>query len=97
MDHGPSTDWKVEKSGSYKSKLGLIMFAIFTPIYMGFVLMSVISPSFMATEVGDLNISIVYGFFIIILAVVLAVVYNKLCSNKEKHDDPVTHEQEDKA
>ena len=87
MDHGPSTEWKVEKSGSYKSRLGLIMFAIFTPVYLGFVLMSVISPSFMATDIGDLNISIVYGFFIIILAVFLAVLYNTLCSNKEKHDD----------
>jgi uncharacterized membrane protein (DUF485 family) len=94
MDHGPSTEWKVEKSGGYKSKLGLIMFAIFTPVYLVFVLMSVISPSFMATDVGELNISIVYGFFIIILAIVLAVFYNILCSNMEKHDDPETHHEE---
>lgn len=86
MDHGPSTEWKVEKSGSYKAKLGLVMFAIFTPIYLAFVVLSVVSPSLMATDVGSLNLSIVFGFGIIILAVVLAIVYNMLCSAKEKHD-----------
>jgi uncharacterized membrane protein (DUF485 family) len=87
MDHGPSTEWKVEKSGSYKSKLGLIMFAVFTPIYLAFVVISVVSPSFMATDVGSLNLSIVSGFGIIILAVILAIVYNMLCSAREKDDN----------
>ncbi len=63
------------------------MFAIFTPIYLSFILVSVLSPSFMAADVGKFNVAIVYGFGIIILAVALAVIYNYICSWKEKGDD----------
>jgi len=89
MEHGPSTEWQVEKSQNYKAKLGLIMFAIFTPIYLAFIFICVISPSTMAIDVGSLNVAIVYGFGIIILAIIQAVIYNIICSNKEKHDHVV--------
>jgi len=86
MGHGPGTQWQAEKSQAYKAKLGIIMFAAYTPIYLAFILISVISPSFMAKDVGSLNVAIVYGFGIIILAIIQAVFYNAICSNKEKHD-----------
>ncbi len=86
MGHGPSADWQVEKSQAFKAKLGIYMFAAYTPIYLAFILISVISPSFMAKDVGSLNVAIVYGFGIIILAIIQAVVYNAICSKKEKHD-----------
>jgi uncharacterized membrane protein (DUF485 family) len=86
MEHGPATEWQVEKSQNYKAKLGLVMFAIFTPIYLAFIFICVISPSTMAKDVGSLNIAIVYGFGIIILAIIQAVIYNIICSKKEKHD-----------
>jgi uncharacterized membrane protein (DUF485 family) len=96
MGHGPSTQWQTEKSQAFKTKLGLIMFAAYTPVYLAFILISVISPSFMSKNVGSLNVAIVYGFVIIILAIVLAVVYNAICSNKEKQDN-VTDERGGKA
>jgi uncharacterized membrane protein (DUF485 family) len=86
MEHGPATEWQVEKSQAFKTKLGLIMFAIFTPIYLAFIFICVISPPTMAKDVGSLNVAIVYGFGIIILAIIQAVIYNIICSNKEKHD-----------
>ncbi len=86
MGHGPSSEWQAEKSQAFKAKLGIIMFAIYTPIYLAFILISVISPSFMAKDVGNLNVSIVYGFGIIILAIIQAVFYNYICSKKEKLD-----------
>jgi uncharacterized membrane protein (DUF485 family) len=86
MGHGPGTEWRTEKSQAYKAKLGIYMFAAYTPIYLAFILISVISPSFMARDIGSLNVAIVYGFGIIILAIIQAVVYNAICSNKEKHD-----------
>jgi len=88
MGHGPSTEWQAEKSQSYKTKLGIIMFAIYTPIYLAFILISVISPSFMAKDVGGLNVAIVYGFGIIVLAIIQAIIYNNICSAKERHDRP---------
>lgn len=62
------------------------MFAIYTPIYLAFILISVISPAFMSRNVGSLNVAIVYGFGIIILAIIQAIIYNFICSAKERHD-----------
>ena len=39
MEH----EWQTEKSQSFKTKTGLIMFAIYIPIYLAFILISVIS------------------------------------------------------
>ncbi|MDD5605645.1 MAG: DUF485 domain-containing protein [Dehalococcoidales bacterium] len=87
MEHGQPAKLKTEKSEGYKTRLGIIMFTIFTPIYLAFILVSVMSPSFMAADLGKLNVAIVYGFGIIILAVALAVIYNSICSRKERDDE----------
>lgn len=71
------------------------MFAIYTPIYLAFIIISVVSPSFMAKDVGSLNVAVVYGFGIIILAILQAIIYNALCSNKEKHDDVIEEQKGD--
>ena len=86
MEHGPATEWQKEKSEGFKTKLGLIMFAIYTPIYFAFVILAVVSPKSMAIDVGSLNVAIVYGFGIIILAIIQAVIYNYICSKKEKEE-----------
>lgn len=87
MEHGPATEWQTEKSQGFKTKAGLIMFAIYIPIYLAFILISVISPKTMATEIGPLNLAIVFGFGIIILAIIQAIIYNYICSTKEKLDN----------
>jgi uncharacterized membrane protein (DUF485 family) len=86
MDHGPATEWKQEKSEGFKTKLGLIMFAIYVPIYLLFVFICVFSPKTMAINIGALNLAIVYGFFLIILAIVQALIYNSICSRREHRD-----------
>jgi uncharacterized membrane protein (DUF485 family) len=86
MDHGPATEWKTEKSEGYKTRLGLIMFAIYVPIYFLFVFICVLSPKTMAMDIGSLNLAIVYGFFLIILAIIQALIYNRLCSRKEEEE-----------
>ena len=40
----------------------------------------------MAKDVGSLNVAIVFGFGIIILAIIQALIYNFICSKKEKAD-----------
>jgi len=84
MEHGPASEWHQEESQGYKTRLGLIMFAIYTPIYFAFVAICVISPRLMAVNVGSLNVAIVYGFGIIILAIIQAIIYNSICSKREK-------------
>ncbi len=91
MSHGPSSEWKIEKSQSYKTKLGLIMFGIYTPLYAIFVLICVIKPKLMGTDIGPLNLAIVFGFGLILIAVVQALIYNYMCSRREKLDNLDAH------
>jgi len=86
MDHGPATEWKKEKSEGFKARLGLIMFAIYVPIYLAFMFICVFSPKTMAMDIGSLNLAIVYGFGLIVLAIIQALIYNYICSQKEKQD-----------
>ncbi|MFC1995805.1 DUF485 domain-containing protein [Chloroflexota bacterium] len=88
MEHGPEMEWPTEKSQGFKTKLGLIMFAIYTPIYFSFILIAVVNPKIMAKDIGSLNVAIVYGFGIIILAIVQALVYNYICQKRETMEDP---------
>jgi uncharacterized membrane protein (DUF485 family) len=86
LDHGPATEWKTEKAEGFKSRLGIIMFAIYVPIYLVFILISVLSPKTMGVDIGSLNLAIVFGFGLIILAIVQALIYNYICSKREKQD-----------
>jgi uncharacterized membrane protein (DUF485 family) len=86
MHHGPATEWREDKSEGFKQKLGLNMYAIFAPVYLAFILVCVISPRFMAKDIGSLNVAIVFGFGIIILAIIQALIYNYICSRREKMD-----------
>jgi uncharacterized membrane protein (DUF485 family) len=96
MDHGPATEWQTEKSQDFNARLGIVMFAVFTPIYLAFILIAVISPTTMGKDVGSLNVAIVYGFGLIILAILQAIIYNAICSNREKQDDVIDTKGEDK-
>ena len=83
MTHGPATKWKEDKSEGYKAKLGFIMIAVFAIVYAIFILICVISPKTMANNIGSLNVAVAYGFGIIVLAIIQALIYNYFCSKKE--------------
>lgn len=84
MSHGPSTVWKEDRSIKYKSRLGVVMFLIYALIYGGFIGINVAFPQWMRIDVGSLNVAIVYGFGLIILAIVQAFIYNHLCTLAER-------------
>jgi uncharacterized membrane protein (DUF485 family) len=84
MDHGPSTDWGDDKAAAYKTRLGLWMFLIYCIVYAGFVVMNSVRPDLMARLVGGMNLAIVYGFGLIVLALVMAFIYNALSSRAEE-------------
>lgn len=91
MVHGPPVEWKKDNSEGYKTKLGIIMFVIYTAMYMAFVFLCVLNPKLMSINVGSLNLAVTLGFFLIIIAVVQAVIYNFMCSRHEKaHDNDGT-------
>jgi uncharacterized membrane protein (DUF485 family) len=67
-----------------KAKLGLKLFAFYCLVYAGFVAINVLRPQWMKTEVVlGLNLAVVYGFSLIILAVVMGLIYNLICTRME--------------
>ena len=84
MAHGPSIEWKKDHAAKIKTKLGIVMFLVYTAIYAGFILINVNFPKLMSLDIGSLNLAIVYGFGLIVLALVQAVIYNHVCTRSEE-------------
>ena len=82
--HGPSSNWTKDHAASLKRILGLWFVTLYTIVYAGFVAINVVSPSFMAVDVGSFNVAIVYGFLLIIFAIFLAAIYNHICTHAEE-------------
>ena len=85
MLHEPAKQSGDDLASSYKSRLGVWMFLVYAVVYAGFVLINVLWPTTMSTIIfAGLNLAVVYGFGLIVLAMILALVYNWLCTRKEK-------------
>jgi uncharacterized membrane protein (DUF485 family) len=82
--HEPSSQWTKDHAASLKRILGLWFVTLYSLVYAGFVVINVVSPSFMAVDVGSVNVAIVYGFLLIIFAIFLAAVYNHVCTHAEE-------------
>lgn len=82
--HGPATQWKKDNASSIKELLGKWLFLLYAIVYSGFILINVTSPDFMGIYVGDINVAIVYGFGLIIFAMILAFAYNHVSTHAEE-------------
>lgn len=84
MSHGPATDWGEDKAIAYKTRIGLILVSIYGLVYVGFILINTVFPRLMGVRVlFGANLAVIYGFSLIILAVILGIIYNWLCTKKE--------------
>ncbi len=62
------------------SRYGLRLFAVYVALYGGFIFLAVFRPESMSQPImGGVNLAIVYGFTLIIAALLLAVIYTVLC------------------
>jgi hypothetical protein len=88
--HEPSLPVGKDPAGPYKTKLGIRMFLGYCIFYAGFVAINLLSPTAMAATVFmGLNLATVYGFSLIIVALIAALIYNHLCTAMEaKLADP---------
>jgi uncharacterized membrane protein (DUF485 family) len=86
MLHEPAPEVHgVDEAAAYKRRLGLEMLAGYGTLYVIFIIINVAWPKVMGTiVVGGLNLAIVYGFALIVIAFILALVYNWLCTRHEK-------------
>ncbi len=85
MLDGKTTKNEVDHASAIKTKIGLWMFLIYTLVYAGFIIVTVIKPELMGTDIGHLNLAIVYGLGLIVFALILAMIYNTLCNKHEKN------------
>jgi uncharacterized membrane protein (DUF485 family) len=84
MFHEPAPVSVIDEAAAYKKRLGLWMLAIYGVIYVVFIAINVIRPRIMGTIVlAGLNLAIVYGFALIVIAFVLAITYNWACTRHE--------------
>jgi nucleotide-binding universal stress UspA family protein/uncharacterized membrane protein (DUF485 family) len=65
-------------------KVGVVLFTIFTIFYAIFVLLGSYDRSFMSQHVLGMNVGIVLGFLVILVAIVMAIMFNRYASKMEK-------------
>ena len=83
MLHGSSAELEKDNAIAKKNKLGLQLFAIYLAIYSGFVVIGTLLPKMTGLKIGGQNLSVLYGFGLILLAVIMGLFYNYFCTKFE--------------
>ena len=83
MGHGPAVKLGKDNAAEYKTRLGIIMFVIYTSTYASFVVINAIKPAVMQTIIMGQTLAVLYGFGLLAFAMVLAIVYNQMCNAAE--------------
>lgn len=65
---------------AHNTRIGLILFAVYVVLYAGFMALSAFRPAAMSKPfAGGANLAVVYGFALIVAALVLALLYMRIC------------------
>jgi uncharacterized membrane protein (DUF485 family) len=66
------------------SRLGLALFAVYLLLYGGFVFINAFAPERMeAVPFAGINLAVLYGFGLIVVAVALALIYGIFTNDRE--------------
>ena len=85
MANEPAVSERTEDPSRIKTRIGIRMVLVYGALFFGFILINTIKPAVMDLEVVfGLNLAVTYGFGLILLAIVLGLVYNSICTAKEK-------------
>ncbi len=75
---------------SKNARLGLQLFCVYLVLYGGFVLLNAFAPQTMEiTPIAGINLAILYGFGLIIAALVLALIYGVMCKGEDPEVPPI--------
>lgn len=70
---------------AHNTRIGVMLFAIYVLFYGGFMALSAFRHQTMAEPcIAGVSLAIVYGFALIIVALILALVYMKICRKPSK-------------
>ena len=84
MLHEPAAQSGKDAAAPYKSRLGVWMFILYSLFYASFVALNLYDPLIMEKPVlFGMNLATVYGFALIVVALILALIYDKLCRAQE--------------
>jgi uncharacterized membrane protein (DUF485 family) len=66
------------------ARYGLVLFGIYVIVYVSFVLLNAFRPEIMdRVPFAGLNLAVLYGFGLIVVALLLAAIYGWLCRTTE--------------
>jgi hypothetical protein len=84
MLHEPAAQTGKDPAASFKMRLGVWMFGCYSLFYAAFVAINLLSPLLMEkTVLLGMNLATVYGFALIIVALVQALIYDGICRSRE--------------
>lgn len=84
MLHEPAAPVGKDPAASHKMRLGVWMFLCYAIFYAVFVAINLYDPQLMAKKIVlGLNLATVYGFALIIVALLQALVYDAMCRSRE--------------
>jgi uncharacterized membrane protein (DUF485 family) len=84
-----------DKASAPKARLGLQLFIGYCAVYAGFVVINTLKPKALeAPGLFGTNLAVTYGFGLIVLAIVMGLIYNAICTRLE---DRANRSQEGKS
>jgi hypothetical protein len=84
MLHEPASSGGKDPAAAYKTRLGVWMFIPYCLFYASFVAINLASPTSMeASVLAGMNLATVYGFALIVVALIQALVYDAMCRAQE--------------
>ena len=70
---------------AYNTRMGLVLFAVYVAFYGGFMALSGLRPAAMSRPfLAGVNLAVIYGFALIVLALGLALAYMKVCRKSSR-------------
>lgn len=91
MKNSPNSIPESDLISKKKSKLGVLLFIAYSLFYAGFVIIGVVNYEWMGKILfAGLNVAVIYGFGLIIFAIILGLIYNSICTHFE--DNPAHHQ-----
>jgi len=69
---------------AHNSRMGVLLFVVYVVFYGGFMILSAFAPEVMSKPfLRGVNLAVVYGFALIVVAVVVALAYMKVCRKNQ--------------